>query len=208
MISSSKLIHFGTIHVLEAILSGQSDNNSAYFTCGNPIFFPMTLRGSIWLKLNPSFLEQNSAWIDFGSVIDVGGRLFGLFPDLPGDCEIPEMNGPDFLNLIQEFTSAGLTGAISKHTKQTGADIILRRYLSPSLCDWIDRATSPHAWFFEYRLSPGFSINPHNVDFLLIPNTYLPKSIFRNLKRKGVPIKTYNPRQGLENEAHLCSWSL
>jgi hypothetical protein len=178
-----------------------------YFNVGYPILRPPTLRGSIIAVLQYEFIKKNKSAIIFGSPIDTGGILFGLFGnhantgDLVSECKC---DGEKFLKLLdslqQELDDKDLE-KFYHHQLNSNIVDILKRFFSSRVIDLIvDNGGNPHALMFEISLCNKYVIQEEDVVELYVPNTLNFKEVLPSFWPGSLTkVRKFNPKYGIEH---------
>lgn len=206
----SKVLTLNKLHIIENIIdtANLGSVKADYFNIGNPIDNPPSLRGSIVILLNLSFLTDNKQFFKIGSPIDTGSIKFGfLKPDIENELFF-EMITCDYIKFYSltldlfSLPSSSLDN-LNSHRECTSFKPVLDKYFSTTVINFMYREKDPHAWLFEFCLDTGYILKKNHIDKIFIPNTYISNPMIKKLKNilKDKVVK-YNPKYGIEGREY------
>jgi hypothetical protein len=173
-----------------------------HFFVGDPPLAPPTVRGSIVLRLAPSFLLDNSSKFLVGRPVDLDGVRFGHLPPLPTGvpAECLELGLGPFLDICSILVAME-PDAWRRFCEVRDLDSVasaLERIMPRSLLEYMRKADSFHASAFEYELSADFTLQCSHVASLHVPMTYATCATFALTSLLGSAVRTYDPKYGIE----------
>jgi hypothetical protein len=200
----SKIVTFNKMSFLNHLsyeMVNSENFHKEYFNIGHPIDSPPTLRGTVVVEFNMSFLFDNEEFFEYGSPIDIGSLMAGYIT--PHDFEIPDikMNFFTFRNILTDILNIDNNDKQNflRHKITDSVHNILKRHTTNEVADFIRLNESAHSRLFEFCLNEGYKIDAKHVKKIHIPNTYSNNSIIKKIsnrfKRK---IMTFNPKYGFE----------
>lgn len=202
----TKTLNLGKVNFLKK-LSGinisSNTNDSEYFHLGYPIY-PLSLRGSIVVRLNFNFLSDNEQSFIFGSPIDTGSIKYNFITSqLPIDEFIFNVtcNYKKFHSLCMELKKIPILELdnILHHSATYNFNKIIDNYFTSEISDVIKKSTNPHSRLFEICLDGDFYIKKEHVISIYIPNTYCNTPFFKEIaKIHPDKIFPYNPKYGMD----------
>lgn len=200
----SKIVTFNKINFLNN-LSNETVNSQSvhkeYFNIGHPIESPPTLRGSMIVEFNMSFLFDNEEFFEYGSPIDIGSLMAGYIT--PHNFEISDvkMNYFSFRNILTDLVNIKNSDKKSflRHEITDSVHEILRKHTRNEVADFIRFDKNSHSRLFEFCLNGNHEIDTKHVKRIHIPNTYSNDYIIKKVSNrfKG-KIMTFNPKYGFE----------
>ncbi|WP_333918306.1 hypothetical protein [Vibrio crassostreae] len=200
----SKIVTFNKIGLLNNLSSQMFNSQSfykEYFNIGHPIDSPPTLRGSMIVEFNLSFIFDNEEFFEYGSPIDIGSLMAGYIKVNNFEISDIKMDFFNFRNILTDIinTSENDKKDFLRHEITATIHNILKKHTNVEVANFIKFDKNPHSRLFEFCLNDGYKIEDKHVRKIHIPNTYSDSYIVRRISNRfKEKIATFNPKYGFE----------
>lgn len=200
----SKIVTFNKVsflnHLSNEMVNSQNFHKE-YFNIGHPIDTPPTLRGSMIVEFNMSFLFDNEEFFEYGSPIDIGSLMAGYITPYNFEISDIKMNHFTFRSILTDILNIDNNDKQSflRHEITDSVHDILKMHTKNEVADFIKLDQNSHSRLFEFCLSGNYKIDDKHVKRIHIPNTYSNSYIIKKISNrfKG-KIMTFNPKYGFE----------
>ncbi|KXF82214.1 hypothetical protein [Enterovibrio coralii] len=204
MISISKILTLNKIDILS--FNGSIIERNDYFSLGNPILDPPTLRGTVIVELNYKFLTDNKEFFIYGSPIDIGGVEFGFIKvnrSITDFVDSAKCDYNKFSSIISGISNNPASLEMMKlHTYSEHSLKVIENAFDSSVFEVISSSNSPHLCMFEFCLRKGYRLAYEYVEKIFIPNTYASSELFSEIVESlSSKVIVYNPKYGIESYA-------
>lgn len=202
---ASKIVTFNKMSFLNRLageVCSSQDSHKEYFNIGHPIDSPPTLRGSMIIEFNMSFILDNEDFFEYGSPVDIGSLMAGYIEMRNSASSDIKMSFFNFSKLLAEVSKVDNYGkhAFLRHEITDVVHGILKENIRLDIADFIRSDKNPHSRLFEFCLVRGYKIDTDHIKKIHIPNTYTNSMVMKRISArfKG-RIMTFNPKYGFEN---------